>query len=72
MLPEGLGERFGVSSILGILADQEHLLSAAQWADGILAWGTGSAHVHVAALNNEYCSSGVAAELLCPVMLLTA
>lgn len=39
---------------------------------GSLHVGQGSAHVHVAALNNEYCSSGIAAELLCPVMLLTA
>lgn len=41
MLPEGLGERFGISSILGVLADQEYMLSAAWWADGILACGTG-------------------------------
>lgn len=72
MLPEGLGERFGIPSVLGILADQEHPLFAAQWADGVLACGTGECHMHTAALNNEYCSSEIAAELLCPVMLLTA
>lgn len=71
MLPEGLAEIFEISSTLGILADQEHPLFAAQWADGILPRGTGKCHVHVAALNNEYCSSRIIAELLCPVMLLT-
>lgn len=39
---------------------------------GFLACVTGECHVHVAALNDEYCSSGTAAELLCPVTLLTA
>lgn len=46
VLPEGLGERFGITSILGILADQEHPLFAAQWADGILAWDRGMPHAH--------------------------
>lgn len=64
--------KIGIASVSGMLAEQEHPLLAAQWADGVLACGTGQCHVHIAALNNECCSSGIAAELLCPVMLLAA